>query len=326
MVGINGTQRALTQRMKLDAFALTITGRRTNNEDAICARPELGLYIVADGMGGYEGGEVASALAIDAIFELVRRTAGEADVTWPYAIDAQRSPGENELLVATRLANDRIAVRRVGELREMGSTVVALRIAGDRAVVAHVGDSRLYRLRAGALAQLTVDHSLAAELAASGMPVDANFQWRHVVTRALGTKVGEPERDPVPTVVRRRRVLCCSTDGLSEVPFEPEGRSSRRSLAHGRGRVPRPGRCRARRRLARQHLGDRRARGEVGRQSVIRAAAAGGLVDAHQSVTAPARGEQPDTRRPYGERPIVRRSREQAPAAELLPAVERDAR
>ena len=201
--------------MKLDAFAITFVGRRTNNEDAVSARPELGLYVVADGMGGYEGGEVASAIAVDSITELVRRTAGDADCTWPYAIDPQRSPTENELLVATRLANDRIAARRTGELREMGSTVVALRIAGDRAVIAHVGDSRLYRLRAGALAQLTIDHSLVAQLEASGMAVAPDFQWRHVVTRALGTSLGEPDIQCVPLCAGDVFLLC--TDGLSEV-------------------------------------------------------------------------------------------------------------
>ncbi|HEY3806867.1 MAG TPA: protein phosphatase 2C domain-containing protein [Kofleriaceae bacterium] len=201
--------------MKLDAFALTITGRRTNNEDAVCARSDLGLYVVADGMGGYEGGEVASAIAVDSIAELVRRTAGDADVTWPYAIDPQRSPTENELLVATRLANDRIAARRVGELREMGSTVVALRVAGDRAVIAHVGDSRLYRLRDGTVAQLTIDHSLAAQLEANGMSVAEGFAWRHVVTRALGTHVGEPDIQCVALQAGDVFLLC--TDGLSEV-------------------------------------------------------------------------------------------------------------
>jgi PPM family protein phosphatase len=201
--------------MKLDAFALTITGRRNNNEDAVCARHDLGLYVVADGMGGYEGGEVASAIAVDSISELVRRTAGDADVTWPYAIDPARSPSENELLVATRLANDRIAARRSGELREMGSTVVALHIAGDRAIVAHVGDSRLYRLRAGELAQLTIDHSLAAQLEASGMKVEADFQWRHVVTRALGTALGEPDVQSLPIRAGDTFLLC--SDGLSEV-------------------------------------------------------------------------------------------------------------
>src|SRR5690242_21184151 len=109
--------------MMIDSYALSIAGRRTNNEDAICAQPGLGLFVVADGMGGYEGGEIASAIAVDAICELVRRTAGDADVTWPYKIDPRRSVAENELVVATRLANDRIAARRIGLLEQMGSTV-----------------------------------------------------------------------------------------------------------------------------------------------------------------------------------------------------------
>src|SRR5690349_5480058 len=141
--------------MWLDTYALSITGRRANNEDAIYANRELGLFIVADGMGGYEGGEIASALAVDTIRDLVKRSAGDADVTWPYQIDPQRTTSENELIVATRLAGDRIAARRAGALHEMGSTVAVLRITREHAVVAHVGDSRIYRLRAGALAQLT---------------------------------------------------------------------------------------------------------------------------------------------------------------------------
>jgi len=149
-----GTQRALTERMQLETFGLSIAGRRANNEDAICARPELGLFVVADGMGGYEGGEIASALAVEAIHELVRRTAGDADVTWPYKIDPARSIIENEVLVATRLANERITLRRTGELCEMGSTVVVLRLEDDHAVIGHVGDSRLYRLRGGVVTQL----------------------------------------------------------------------------------------------------------------------------------------------------------------------------
>jgi serine/threonine protein phosphatase PrpC len=201
--------------MKFESHALSIAGRRSNNEDAICAQPGLGLFIVADGMGGYEGGEIASALAIEAIHELVRRTAGDADVTWPYRIDPRRSVAENELMVATRLAADRIAARRSGELREMGSTVVAVRFTGDSAVIAHVGDSRVYRLRDGALAQLTIDHSMAAQLEASGIKPEADFPWRHVITRALGTATSEPD-------VQRQGILpgdvflLCS-DGLSEV-------------------------------------------------------------------------------------------------------------
>jgi PPM family protein phosphatase len=204
--------------MNLDVFALSIAGRRTNNEDAVCARPELGLFVVADGMGGYEGGEVASAIAVETIAELVRRTAADADVTWPFAIDPQRTPTENELMVATRLAGARIAARRSGELSEMGSTVVALRIAGDDAVIAHVGDSRVYRLRANELVQLTIDHSLAAQLEASGMKPAANFAWRHVVTRALGATSGEPDVQRVALCAGDVFLLC--SDGLTEV-LEP---------------------------------------------------------------------------------------------------------
>ncbi|MGE0402926.1 MAG: PP2C family serine/threonine-protein phosphatase [Kofleriaceae bacterium] len=214
--------------MNFDAFALSISGRRDNNEDAICAQPDLGLFVVADGMGGYEGGEIASALAVEAIHELVRRTAGDADVTWPYKIDPQRTIHENEIIVATRLANERICARRIGELGEMGSTVAVLRFApgtgpasegtqGDDvcAIIGHVGDSRVYRMRDGVVEQLTIDHSLANQLIAAGMSPGADFAWRHVVTRALGTASGVP--DVMRAHVRRGDVFLLCSDGLSEV-------------------------------------------------------------------------------------------------------------
>jgi len=181
-------------------------------------RPELGLFVVADGMGGYEGGEVASAIAVESICELIRRTAGDADVTWPYKIDPARTIDENEIIVATRLANERIAARRTGVLEQMGSTVAVLRIADGRAVIGHVGDSRVYLLRAGKLAQLTIDHSLLAQLIASGAHVDPEtFQWRHVVTRALGQS-GEP--DVQIDQARSGDVYLLCSDGLSEVLSE----------------------------------------------------------------------------------------------------------
>jgi serine/threonine protein phosphatase PrpC len=201
--------------MWLESYALSIAGRRTNNEDAICAQPDIGLFVVADGMGGYEGGEIASALAVDAIRTLVGRTACNADVTWPYAIDPRRSLTENEVIIATRHAADQIAARRRGVLRDMGSTVVVLRLTGDGAVIGHVGDSRVYRLRDGALGQLTVDHSMAAQLEASGMTPAADFPWRHVITRALGTQTSEPDVQRAAVAPGDVFLLC--SDGLSEV-------------------------------------------------------------------------------------------------------------
>jgi serine/threonine protein phosphatase PrpC len=206
--------------MKLDASALTVTGRRPSNEDAICSRPELGLFVVADGMGGYEGGEVASKLAVETIEELVRRTASGCDVFWPPGtVDLTIGPIENEVAIATRLANERIVARRRGVLAQMGSTVAVLRLhASTGAVLGHVGDSRIYRLRGGAVTQLTVDHSLYAQMVAEGHDPGPDFAYGHVVTRALGTPSGEP--DVVTREVRVGDVYLVCSDGLSGV-LEP---------------------------------------------------------------------------------------------------------
>jgi serine/threonine protein phosphatase PrpC len=200
--------------MQLESFALTIAGRRTNNEDAICARPDLGLFVVADGLGGYDGGEIASGIAVEVICELVRRTAKDADVTWPYRLDPTRSLPENEVIVATRLANERIAARRAGVLEQMGSTVALVRFTRSHVVVGHVGDSRVYRLRAGALEQLTIDHSLVTQMIAAGMPPDASFPWRHVITRALGMTDAQPDVQTTPVQPGDVFLLC--SDGLYE--------------------------------------------------------------------------------------------------------------
>lgn len=211
--------------MQLDSFALTIAGRRNNNEDAICARPDLGLFVVADGLGGYDGGEIASSLAVEVICDLVRRTANDSDVTWPYRLDPARTLPENEVIIATRLANERIAARRSGVLQQMGSTVALVRFTSSHVVIGHVGDSRVYRLRAGQLQQLTIDHSLVTQMIAAGMPPpDANFPWRHVITRALGMSEAEPDVQTAAAQAGDVYLLC--SDGL----YEPLSESTIASL------------------------------------------------------------------------------------------------
>ncbi len=206
--------------MQLDAFALSIAGRRTNNEDAVCARPELGLFVVADGLGGYEGGEIASSVTVETISDLVRRTASDHDVTWPYAIDRGRSIDENLVIIATKLAHDRIVARRSGIHDSMGSTVALVQFpAGatsidNRIVIGHCGDSRVYRLRDGALSQLTADHSLANQMIAAGMVLDANFPYRHIITRALG--LGSADADVQRAVAVSGDVYLLCSDGLYE--------------------------------------------------------------------------------------------------------------
>lgn len=132
--------------------------RRRQNEDALLLLPERGLLAVADGMGGYSGGQVASALAIDAL----RESFLKEDALAPAAGKGPRRA--LEVVSAMQRANEAVftAARAQPELRDMGTTLVALRYLPNkqRIYVGHVGDSRCYRLRGGELRQLTTDHAL----------------------------------------------------------------------------------------------------------------------------------------------------------------------
>ncbi|MEM9494101.1 MAG: protein phosphatase 2C domain-containing protein, partial [Myxococcota bacterium] len=204
--------------MKLHSSAYTHIGRRSNNEDTLAHDDALGLFAVADGMGGYEGGEVASQLAIETLFTFVRRNRNDRDVTWPYALDRALSLAENMAVVGTRLAHDQIAHRRHGNLAQMGSTLaLLLRHRRDRAIIAHVGDSRIYRLRSGQLTALTVDHSMYEELRRAGetdLPPRQHFPYSNVITRALGIS-GQADVRTIDLAAGDIYLLC--TDGLSDV-------------------------------------------------------------------------------------------------------------
>lgn len=202
--------------MKLKSAIETHIGRRTNNEDKGCNEPGLGLFAVADGMGGYEGGEVASDIAIRTLRAFVSHNRSDRDCTWPYKLDMGYSLEENLLLTGTRLAHEKIELRRKGKLAEMGSTLVAMLTRDREATFVHVGDSRVYQLRAGALKQITRDHSLYEELLAGGskLPAKEDFAHNNVITRALGLK-GEAEATSLTMNVGDRYILC--SDGLSDV-------------------------------------------------------------------------------------------------------------
>ena len=176
--------------------------RRELNEDSYYGDGELGLWLVADGMGGHDYGEVASALARESIVREVR--AG------------------TPLQQAVRIADEEIirTSRTRRDALPMGTTVVAARIEGRRFEVAWVGDSRIYLWREGQLAQLSQDHSYVQELVASGAishEQARNHPQRNVVTQALG--VTDPSELNVETTVGELRpgmqLLLCS-DGLTE--------------------------------------------------------------------------------------------------------------
>ncbi len=189
----------------LRSGSATHVGRvRTVNEDR--ALETLSLFAVADGMGGHAGGEVAAALAVEAL------EAGFA-----------RTPTTEGLVAAVQDANRAVWERGVGDqaLRGMGTTVTAAALVataeGDRLVLVNVGDSRSYRFSAGTLVQLSVDHSVAEELVAQGALSEAEaavHPKRHILTRALGISP-QVEVDVWQVVpVEGDRYLLCS-DGLS---------------------------------------------------------------------------------------------------------------
>ena len=203
-------------RTTLRVRGRSITGRRRHNEDALLLAPEAGVFAVLDGMGGYAGGDLASSLAATAITRFYSVIATDPEATWPYALDPSKPIAHNCVDAAIRLANRSIRAQRVDELGCMGSTVALLSFADERVVLGHLGDSRIYRLRAGALTQLTRDHSLYEQLLGDGVPLPslAEFPYANVITRALGPDdEARPELAEIDYARSDRFLLC--TDGLS---------------------------------------------------------------------------------------------------------------
>lgn len=181
----------LTMTVRLDVANLSDTGRkRPHNEDSTVTAPDLGLAVVADGMGGYKAGEVASAIAIKAIIDQVTRV---LPTIRPGAIDQETGLSRASLLLRDAIlqANGHIfhVAREVPQCQGMGTTVLATLFYDNHFAVAHVGDSRLYRLRGELLDRITNDHSLVQELIDRGFytPAEAAENTpKNLVTRALG--------------------------------------------------------------------------------------------------------------------------------------------
>jgi serine/threonine protein phosphatase PrpC len=219
--------------MALSFAARSDTGiRREDNEDAYCARPDLGLFAVADGLGGHAAGQVASRVAVEAIEAAVGRAVGLEEAA-RCGIDRPAEDAETRLRDACLLANHRIALLTADaeELHGMATTLAAVLVeppdhgAGDRpAVIAHVGDSRIYRYSPGGLERLTADHSWVEEQVRVGLLTSSEARqhpWRNLVTRAIsGARDLDVETRRV-SVARGDRLLLCS-DGLSSVVTDQE--------------------------------------------------------------------------------------------------------
>lgn len=201
--------------LRVHAAGFSLAGRRPSNQDALLVREDLGVFAVADGMGGYEGGEIASHTTIETLEALYEIHRSEPDCTWPVMAESDESLPMQRARLAIDLAHRAVRARRIGPLAQMGSTLVLVTFDEGRAVVAHAGDSRVYRARGGALTQLTRDHSFVNDVEdlRPMSPEDRErmeAQFGHVVSRAIGH--GEDLRPAVAELdaAAGDRYLLCS--------------------------------------------------------------------------------------------------------------------
>jgi len=211
----------ISLRGKIDFAERSDTGRvRDHNEDAIGTDGDIGLMVLADGMGGYNAGEVASGIAVQIITELATEAAEREDRA---DIDAHSGLMRQSIILrdAVYRANKIIfqTAQSQTHCEGMGTTLVACMFSDNKVSIAHVGDSRAYRLRGGQFEQVTLDHSLLQELVDRGFYSAEEAQHstnRNYVTRALGVEptveVEVHEHEVLPDDL----YLLCS-DGLSDM-------------------------------------------------------------------------------------------------------------
>jgi protein phosphatase len=221
------TARLEGEAVQIVSSGLSDVGRvRTNNEDSFRIVEELGLFILSDGMGGEAHGEVASAMAVEAIQKYCEAEKEDSGVTVLEAVPENWTSQTRRLRNAVRQANHQIfqSAQKNSEQRGMGATVTTAWLKEARLSIAHVGDSRAYLLRSGNLQQLTNDHSLVAEQVRRGLitPQQAEeSEMQSVLLRALGAHP-EVEVDVDEVEVFPRDVLLMCSDGLTRMVTEPE--------------------------------------------------------------------------------------------------------
>lgn len=206
---------------KLVIYGVSDVGQmREHNEDNIAWDKDLGLVIVADGMGGHNAGEVASEIAVKRIQEALRDVI-DPDIQGSHSIELNDAVRE-----AIVYANDEInrEARENFAYNGMGTTVVLTLFQDDRVISAHVGDSRTYRLRGDKLEQLTTDHSLVQEMVDNGYLSQEEAQLsasRNLITRALG--IAETvEVDVTEAKIDYGDVYLMCSDGLTDLVSDEE--------------------------------------------------------------------------------------------------------
>lgn len=211
----------MSLRDKIEIFGLTDVGLvRNHNEDSIGNNHDLGLIVLADGMGGHRGGEVASAITVSTVLETL--TASLKSIR---PGDSDEYNGQNLHCMAVHdaieAANTRVfnASKENDHYRGMGTTVVVVLFHNNRFVVAHVGDSRLYRYRNGELEQITHDHSLMQELVDRGFYSQQQAEQslnRNLVTRAIGIEESVAI-DVAEDAVETGDIFLLCSDGVTDM-------------------------------------------------------------------------------------------------------------
>jgi len=193
---------------------------RSHNEDSVAADPANGLVVLADGMGGYNAGEVASGMATTVIKAEVAQILGNVE---PHLIDEKTNKVFAELILREQIRKANASIFHASQSQPqyagMGTTLVVCLFYDNRVMVGHLGDSRLYRMRGTKLSQVTRDHSLLQEQIDAGLitPEQAKTAaHKNLVTRALGIDPGiEPELHEYATQPGDIYLLC--SDGLCDM-------------------------------------------------------------------------------------------------------------
>ena len=204
----------------IESAGLTDVGqRRKNNEDALFLDDKQQLYVVADGMGGHQAGEVASGIVVETLWDYIKRFDDQTDVEELEDPDESLSKEANRLLSGIYLANKSVYQTAQGkeECQGMCSTVSSVYFTANTLIAANVGDSPIYLVHDGAIEQLSVQHTVLAEQAALD-PEGAQHlagEFKHMLTRAMG--VDETVRADISEIqCFRGDILVISSDGLTE--------------------------------------------------------------------------------------------------------------
>ncbi|MCP5468008.1 MAG: Stp1/IreP family PP2C-type Ser/Thr phosphatase [Deltaproteobacteria bacterium] len=212
---------------KIESYGMSNVGmKRFQNEDSYLINNEIGLYIVADGMGGHLGGEYASKLAVKTVEGWIEKFNGDPDATQITGVNTQDADIGDQLRYAIQEASRRIyqEAHANEKYQGMGTTTVATMLDGENLYIANVGDSRAYLVRDNEIKQLTEDHSLVSEQIKAGVISEADargHKLKNIITRSVGYQEDVDTDITMHQVKTDDKILLCS-DGLSNLVEDDE--------------------------------------------------------------------------------------------------------